>query len=64
MRVTSEKSFLAMCTTTLAANAAPDVTGLSPLGARLRGWLHDKQLSGEIIVEQNIHVLDCFNRYA
>jgi predicted dehydrogenase len=45
-------------------NAAPDVTGLSQTQARLRGWLHDKQLSGDIIVEQNIHVLDCFNWYA
>jgi predicted dehydrogenase len=28
-----------------------------------RNWLHDKKLSGDIIVEQNIHVIDCANWY-
>lgn len=31
--------------------------------ARLRNWLFDKALSGDIIVEQNIHVLDVANWY-
>lgn len=29
--------------------------------ARLRNWVHDKAISGDIIVEQNIHVLDAAN---
>lgn len=28
-----------------------------------RNWLHDKKLSGDIIVEQNIHVIDAANWY-
>ena len=31
--------------------------------ARLANWVFDKVLSGDIIVEQNIHVLDCANWY-
>ncbi len=31
--------------------------------ARLRNWVFDKALSGDIIVEQNIHVLDVANWY-
>ncbi|MCS6951441.1 MAG: Gfo/Idh/MocA family oxidoreductase [Bryobacterales bacterium] len=31
--------------------------------ARLRNWVFDKVLSGDIIVEQNIHVLDVANWY-
>lgn len=31
--------------------------------ARLRNWVFDKALSGDIIVEQNIHVLDVSNWY-
>jgi myo-inositol 2-dehydrogenase / D-chiro-inositol 1-dehydrogenase len=31
--------------------------------ARLRNWMFDKALSGDIIVEQNIHVLDVANWY-
>lgn len=34
--------------------------GDSPM-ARLRNWVFDKALSGDIIVEQNIHVLDVAN---
>jgi predicted dehydrogenase len=33
--------------------------GDSPESARLRNWVFDKALSGDIIVEQNIHALDC-----
>jgi myo-inositol 2-dehydrogenase / D-chiro-inositol 1-dehydrogenase len=33
----------------------------SPEEARLRNWVHDKVLSGDIIVEQNIHVIDICN---
>jgi predicted dehydrogenase len=40
-----------------------DAQGLSPQMARLRNWVHDKAISGDIIVEQNIHVLDCANWY-
>lgn len=28
---------------------------------RLRNWIYDRTLSGDIIVEQNIHVIDTFN---
>lgn len=38
-----------------------DSTGLSTGGARLRNWVFDKKLSGDIIVEQHIHVLDVAN---
>ncbi len=37
--------------------------GMSPGEARLRNWVFDKTLSGDIIVEQNIHVLDVCNWY-
>jgi len=33
----------------------------SPEEIRLRNWVHDKVLSGDIIVEQNIHVIDICN---
>jgi myo-inositol 2-dehydrogenase / D-chiro-inositol 1-dehydrogenase len=33
----------------------------SPEELRLRNWVHDKVLSGDIIVEQNIHVIDICN---
>ncbi len=36
--------------------------GDSPM-ARLRNWVFDQKLSGDIIVEQNIHVLDVANWY-
>jgi myo-inositol 2-dehydrogenase/D-chiro-inositol 1-dehydrogenase len=35
-----------------------DVPGDSPAVARLRNWVFDKALSGDIIVEQNVHALD------
>lgn len=37
--------------------------GAPPEEARLRNWVFDKALSGDIIVEQNIHVLDVANWY-
>jgi predicted dehydrogenase len=38
------------------------VVGLaSPAELRLRRWLHDRVLSGDILVEQNIHVIDICN---
>ncbi len=40
-----------------------DRPGMSPDEARLRNWVFDKILSGDIIVEQNIHVLDVSNWY-
>ena len=33
----------------------------SPGERRLRNWVHDRTLSGDIIVEQNIHVIDICN---
>ena len=39
----------------------PDWPGASPVARRLRNWLHDRVLSGDIIVEQNIHVIDICN---
>jgi predicted dehydrogenase len=35
--------------------------GMPPLEARLRNWVFDRALSGDILVEQNIHVLDIVN---
>lgn len=40
-----------------------DTAGLSGGRLRLRNWVFDKVLSGDIIVEQNIHVLDVANWY-
>ena len=40
-----------------------DQPGMSRDEARLRNWVFDKVLSGDIIVEQNIHVLDVSNWY-
>jgi len=37
--------------------------GMPPDEARLRDWTFDKVLSGDIIVEQHIHVLDVANWY-
>jgi predicted dehydrogenase len=42
----------------LKRKAAP---GMVPLEARLRNWVFDRVLSGDILVEQNIHVLDIVN---
>ena len=41
--------------------AGSDVAMASPAERRLRHWLHDRVLSGDIIVEQNIHVIDICN---
>lgn len=35
--------------------------GMPELEARIRNWVFDKALSGDILVEQNIHILDCTN---
>jgi predicted dehydrogenase len=35
--------------------------GMSELEARLRNWVFDKALSGDILVEQNIHIIDVCN---
>ncbi len=40
-----------------------DKPGMSVSEARLRNWVFDKTLSGDIIVEQNIHVIDVANWY-
>ncbi|HET8549036.1 MAG TPA: Gfo/Idh/MocA family oxidoreductase [Bryobacteraceae bacterium] len=37
--------------------------GMPETEARLRNWVFDKVLSGDIIVEQNVHVLDMANWY-
>ena len=39
----------------------PDYPKASPAELRLRHWVHDRVLSGDIIVEQNIHVVDICN---
>ncbi len=41
--------------------ARPEWPGVSPAARRLRNWLHDRVLSGDIIVEQNIHAIDICN---
>ena len=40
---------------------ARNLAGASEEVNRLRNWVFDKQLSGDIIVEQNIHVIDVAN---
>ncbi len=40
-----------------------DAPGMSAAEARLRNWVFDKVLSGDVIVEQHIHVLDVANWY-
>jgi myo-inositol 2-dehydrogenase/D-chiro-inositol 1-dehydrogenase len=35
--------------------------GMSPVEARVRNWVFDRVLSGDILVEQNIHVIDIVN---
>ncbi|MCC6860210.1 MAG: Gfo/Idh/MocA family oxidoreductase [Bryobacterales bacterium] len=39
----------------------PDRPGAGPALRRLRNWLHDRILSGDILVEQNIHLIDVNN---
>jgi myo-inositol 2-dehydrogenase/D-chiro-inositol 1-dehydrogenase len=39
----------------------PDRTGMSANEARLRNWLWDRTISGDILLEQNIHVIDICN---
>jgi myo-inositol 2-dehydrogenase / D-chiro-inositol 1-dehydrogenase len=39
----------------------PEYPGVAPDVLRLRHWLHDRVLSGDIIVEQNIHAIDICN---
>jgi myo-inositol 2-dehydrogenase/D-chiro-inositol 1-dehydrogenase len=39
----------------------PDWPGASPAAKRLRNWLHDRTLSGDVILEQNVHVIDICN---
>jgi predicted dehydrogenase len=39
----------------------PAWPGASPAEHRLRNWVYDRVLSGDIIVEQNIHVIDICN---
>jgi len=43
------------------ASKYPDRPGVSADELRLRNWLWDRQLSGDILVEQNIHVIDICN---
>lgn len=35
--------------------------GMSPQEAKIRNWFFDRALSGDILVEQNIHILDWIN---
>jgi myo-inositol 2-dehydrogenase/D-chiro-inositol 1-dehydrogenase len=39
----------------------PDWPNATPAERRLRNWVHDKALSGDIIVEQNVHIIDVTN---
>jgi len=39
----------------------PPRPSASPLELRLRNWVYDRALSGDIILEQNIHVIDICN---
>jgi len=44
-----------------AALTRPAWPGASPAAGRLRNWVYDRALSGDIILEQNIHVIDLCN---
>ncbi len=35
--------------------------GMSPDAAKLRNWVFDRALSGDVLVEQNIHIIDWIN---
>ncbi len=39
----------------------PDWPNATPPERRLRNWVHDRILSGDIIVEQNVHIIDVTN---
>jgi predicted dehydrogenase len=39
----------------------PPFADKSPDERRLRNWIHEKSISGDIIVEQNIHIIDVTN---
>ena len=39
----------------------PDWPNASPVERRVRNWVHDKVLSGDTIVEQNVHIIDMTN---
>jgi myo-inositol 2-dehydrogenase/D-chiro-inositol 1-dehydrogenase len=39
----------------------PEWPNASPAERRLRNWVHDIALSGDIIVEQNVHIIDVTN---
>jgi myo-inositol 2-dehydrogenase / D-chiro-inositol 1-dehydrogenase len=43
------------------AASYPERTGMSADEKRLRNWLWDRTLSGDILLEQNIHVIDVCN---
>ena len=43
------------------ASTYPDRSGMSSDEVRLRDWLWDRTLSGDILLEQNIHVIDVCN---
>lgn len=43
------------------ASSYPDRTGMAKDELRLRNWLWDRNLSGDILLEQNIHVIDVCN---
>jgi myo-inositol 2-dehydrogenase/D-chiro-inositol 1-dehydrogenase len=42
-------------------NERPEWPNASPTELRLRNWIHDRVLSGDIIVEQGIHPIDICN---
>jgi len=44
-----------------AAINRPEWPNATPAERRLRNWVHDKILSGDIIVEQNVHIIDTTN---
>jgi predicted dehydrogenase len=39
----------------------PEFPTATPAERRLRNWVHDRVLSGDIIVEQNVHIIDVTN---
>ena len=39
----------------------PPTPGATPLQRRMRNWVWDRVLSGDIVVEQNVHVIDMTN---
>lgn len=50
-----------LCNYYAGAIPRPPFPGDSPQARRVKNWVHDRVLSGDILVEQNIHLIDATN---